>query len=623
MKMVLLSVGISGALAAGLTWFGYAKAASGLRSKSELALGSESLLTAMTIDNWMAEGLLTLRGVAGLRSVRTVLETAPSVAPEDLEATNLALADIAAVAPEIESIEVIDLRGGVIASTTDELQPKELLHRPEMRSALDGREYVSGISISPSTGAPCLYSSVPARGSNGIVVGVVRSRQSLGRVQTLVEGAKARMGERAQGVVLDRDGLVVATTVQEAWRLRPVAPLTPQQEKEMLTEGRWGQDSLPAHLNAPDLAANRKESGRTVFSWSIAGIPHVAVAEPIGHAGWTYAAALPVSQVESEARDFLLLALEGAVLGLFAALVLAQIVARRIVKSIHHLIDVSRRVVAENDLTQPIELTSNDEVGILGEAFREMMVKLRERSGQLEEARAQAEAASRAKSSFLAGMSHELRTPLNAILGFGELLEDELPGPLTGRQKEYVGHVLQSGRHLLELINDLLDLAKAEAGRIQLRLERTSIARCVDEVRPGIQALSERARVSVAYDVPLDLPDLSVDPLRLRQVLYNLLSNAVKFTPEGGNIQVRARSAAPWVQVDVADTGIGVPAEALPRLFHEFEQVERDGHRPGGTGLGLALSRRLIEAHGGSISITSKLGVGSTITFTLPAGAQQ
>src|SRR5256886_8018545 len=166
-KMVLLSVGISGALAAGLTWLGYTRAASGLRAKSELALGNESLLTAMMIDNWMVERLVTLRGVASLRSVRTVLETAVALAREDVDATNLALSDITAVAPEIESIEVIDLRGEVIASTTDEVQPAGLMQREEMRSALNGHEYVSGISVSPSTGAPCLYASVPARGSNG------------------------------------------------------------------------------------------------------------------------------------------------------------------------------------------------------------------------------------------------------------------------------------------------------------------------------------------------------------------------------------------------------------------------------------------------------------------------
>jgi HAMP domain-containing protein len=400
-KMVLLSVGISGALAASLTWFGYNRAASGLRAKSELALGSESLLTAMTIDNWKAERLVTLRGVASLRSVRTVLETAVSLARDDVDASNLALSDIASVAPEIESIEVIDLQGGIIASTTDEVQPKGLLQRPEMRSALDGREYVSGISVSPSTGTPCLYSSVPARGSNGTVVGVVRARQSLERVQALVAGAKARMGELAEGVLLDRDGLVVSTTVDGAWRGRPVSALTPEREKEMLAEGRWGEGLIPAHLNATDLAANREVIARKVFSWNVSGTKHVAVAEPISHAGWTYAAALPLSQVESEARGFLLRALAGALLGLIAAFVLAQVVARRIVRSIHHLIDVSRRVVTENDLTQRIELASNDEVGILGEAFREMMVKLRERSSQLGEAKDQAESASRAKSSFL------------------------------------------------------------------------------------------------------------------------------------------------------------------------------------------------------------------------------
>ena len=240
--------------------------------------------------------------------------------------------------------------------------------------------------------------------------------------------------------------------------------------------------------------------------------------------------------------------------------------------------------------------------------------------GAMEEAVAAAKEASRAKSQFLANMSHELRTPLNAILGFSELLEEELPGPLRPEQKEYLGHVLKSGRHLLALISDLLDLAKTEAGRMTIQLEKTSLTRCVEDVRPGIQTLSDSAGVEVTYDLPDDLPELSADPLRLRQVLYNLLSNAVKFTPKGGFVKVRARSVVPWVEVEVADTGVGVPPEALPRLFGEFEQVQQDGSRPEGTGLGLALSKHLIEAHGGHISFSSELGVGSTVRFRLPAG---
>jgi len=376
-KMVLLSVGISGALAAGLTWLGYTRAASGLRAKSELALGNESLLTAMMIDNWMVERLVTLRGVASLRSVRTVLETAVALAREDVDATNLALSDITAGAPEIESIEVIDLRGEVIASTTDEVQPAGLMQREEMRSALNGHEYVSGISVSPSTGAPCLYASVPARGSNGTVVGVVRVRESLERIQALVAGAKARIGERAHGVLLDRDGLVVSTTVDKGWVLRPISALTPEREKEMLLAARWGKQAPPAPLNALDLTGNRDAAARRVFSWKVSGTSHVAVAEPIARAGWIYTVALPLSDIESDARSFLRRALVGAVFGLIAAFVLAQVVARRVVRSIHRLIEVSRRVVAENDLTQRIEVTADDEVGELAASFSRMVDALR------------------------------------------------------------------------------------------------------------------------------------------------------------------------------------------------------------------------------------------------------
>jgi hypothetical protein len=177
-KIVLLSVGVSAALAFGLTWLGYRKAATGLRAKSELALGSEALLTATLVENWMSERLVALRGVASLRSVRTVLDTAVSLAREDVDATNLALADVASVAPEIESIDVVDLRGGVVASTTDEQDFRPPAQRRELLEALAGRETISGVTVSPSSGKPCIYTAVPARGSNGTVVGVVRARES-------------------------------------------------------------------------------------------------------------------------------------------------------------------------------------------------------------------------------------------------------------------------------------------------------------------------------------------------------------------------------------------------------------------------------------------------------------
>jgi methyl-accepting chemotaxis protein len=376
-KIFLLSVGVSLALAIGLTSLGYRKAASGLRNKSELALDSEALLTATLVENWVSERLVALRGVADLRSVRTVLDTAVSLAREDVDATNLALADVASVAPEIESIEVIDLRGGVVASTTDEKDPRPLAQRPEVQSALSGKEFVSGVAVSPGSGAPCIYTAVPARGSNGTVVGVVRTRESIARIQALVAAARTRIGPGAQGVLLDRDGLVVATTADPSWRLRPVAPLPSTREEAMRGEGRWGRGAPPSPIGARDLEGVLGTGSRRVFAWTLSGTGHVAVAEPLRLAGWTYAAALPLAEVEAEARSFLTQAVTGAVVGLLVAGILSLLVARRVVHAIRRLITVSQRIVSENDLTQRVEASSNDEVGQLAESFSGMVLALR------------------------------------------------------------------------------------------------------------------------------------------------------------------------------------------------------------------------------------------------------
>jgi signal transduction histidine kinase len=230
-----------------------------------------------------------------------------------------------------------------------------------------------------------------------------------------------------------------------------------------------------------------------------------------------------------------------------------------------------------------------------------------------------AEAASRAKSDFLAAVSHELRTPLNAIIGFSELLVDGVAGDLTPRQGEYAANVLTSGKHLLTLINEILNLARIEAGRMDLALSPVAIAPLVREVQGTLAPLIDKQALDVSIEIPEGLEDIQADPIRLRQVLYNLLSNAIKFTPPRGRVTLRATSAPDHLVIEVEDTGIGIREEDQPRLFREFERLE-DERSAGveGTGLGLVVTKRLVELHGGSIRVRSERDRGSTFTVCLP-----
>ncbi|HEY6877182.1 MAG TPA: hybrid sensor histidine kinase/response regulator [Polyangiales bacterium] len=234
-----------------------------------------------------------------------------------------------------------------------------------------------------------------------------------------------------------------------------------------------------------------------------------------------------------------------------------------------------------------------------------------------------AEAASQAKSSFLAHMSHELRTPLNAVIGFSELLDQGIAGELNDKQREYVSYVLSSGRYLLELITDILDLSKVEAGRLELSIEDTALLPIAQHVEHSLSPLASKKHVALELELDQMLPAVHADPMRLQQILYNLLSNAIKFTPENGRVALRARSAGPMVELAVIDNGMGIRSEDLPKLVREFEQVGNDtAAKRGGTGLGLALTKRLIELHHGSIEVESVLGVGSTFTVRLPVGGE-
>ncbi len=266
--------------------------------------------------------------------------------------------------------------------------------------------------------------------------------------------------------------------------------------------------------------------------------------------------------------------------------------------------------IGTGDFTGRLVVANRDEIGTLAK-------RVNQTSDELQRVYRELEVASEHKSQFLANMSHELRTPLNAIIGFSEVLHEQMFGELNERQLSYVNDVLAAGKHLLSLINDVLDLAKIEAGRMELELSDVAIP---DVLRSAVSMQSERAtRAGIDLGLTTEPEEITVtaDERRVRQIVFNLLSNAVKFTPPDGRVDVSARVEDGHVEIAVADTGPGIAPKDRETIFEEFEQAA-DGKQAEGTGLGLPLSRKLAELHGGRLWVESEPGQGSTFRFTLP-----
>jgi signal transduction histidine kinase len=296
---------------------------------------------------------------------------------------------------------------------------------------------------------------------------------------------------------------------------------------------------------------------------------------------------------------------------LVLALVLGFILSWSVIGPIQQ-IDARLAAIAAGDFSGHVDVVNRDELGDLAANVNRMNDELRRVYAELE-------AASRHKSEFLANMSHELRTPLNAILGFSQVLREEMFGPVNEKQAEYLEDILASGHHLLSLINDVLDLSKIEAGQVQLARGPFSLREALEQGAVVVRerANIERVRIDVTADPAADVVD--GDARRIQQVIFNLLSNAVKFTPPGGAVDVTTARVDGEVWVSVSDTGPGIAPEDHERLFDEFQQTEAGIAQREGTGLGLALSKRFVELHGGRIWVESELGKGSTFVFTLPA----
>jgi two-component system, cell cycle sensor histidine kinase PleC len=251
---------------------------------------------------------------------------------------------------------------------------------------------------------------------------------------------------------------------------------------------------------------------------------------------------------------------------------------------------------------------------------REIETGLEKAHEELKQLAAELERTARAKSEFLANMSHELRTPLNSINGFSEVLYDETFGPLNEKQKSYVSFVLTSGKHLLLLINQILDMAKVEAGKMKLALSILPMKSILTEISSIIADMASKKNLVMSVQIADDLPDIEADELRVKEIIYNLLSNAVKFTPEGGKIGMIVKRTDGEIEITVWDTGVGIASENLSKIFEGFFRVDTPYSRlTEGTGLGLPLSKKMVELHGGKLLVESGgLDKGTSVRFSLP-----
>jgi signal transduction histidine kinase len=291
------------------------------------------------------------------------------------------------------------------------------------------------------------------------------------------------------------------------------------------------------------------------------------------------------------------------------ALVLGYVLSWSVVGPIRQ-IEARLGEITSGDFSGQVTVRNRDELGALADNINLMNDELGRLYRELE-------SASRHKSEFLASMSHELRTPLNAVIGFSQVLRQQMFGELNEKQVEYVDDILSSGQHLLNLINDILDLAKVEAGRMELQPTTFPLDETLRNATAMVRERATRGDVALALEIDGSVHQIEADERKVKQILFNLLSNAVKFTPAGGSITLAARCTADDALISVRDTGVGISAQDQAKIFEEFYQLG-PGMAQEGTGLGLALTKRLVELHGGELKLESTPGLGSTFTVRLP-----
>lgn len=442
-----------------------------------------------------------------------------------------------------------------------------------------------------------------ARGAGGEESGVTVTEVNLKFVWDVV--SQIRIGKAGLAYVVDASGQLIA---------HPDISLVLQKldwsSISQVRASRENLQTLPGER--PEAIVAKNHAGQKVLTSNA----------PIGTLGWRVITEVPLEEAFAPLVLELYRAAILFILGLVFSIVASLFLARRMVQPIRMIQEGAARFGAGN-LDQRISVRTGDELEALAEQFNKMAADLKESYSDLErkieERTHQLEIAGKHKSEFLANMSHELRTPLNAIIGFSEVLQERMFGEMNEKQVEYIDDIHSSGIHLLSLINDILDLSKIEAGRMELDLTTFNLSSAIDNALTLVRERAGRHGIALSAEMGERLGEITADERKLKQILLNLLSNAVKFTPEGGRISVAAHRLDGCAEIAVSDTGIGIAPQDQAAVFEEFRQVGADYTKKSeGTGLGLALTRKFVELHGGAIRVESELGKGATFTFTLP-----
>ena len=431
--------------------------------------------------------------------------------------------------------------------------------------------------------------------------------------------AQMRFGEAGQAYVVDTANKLVAhPNLSLVLRRMDLSGLLPRE----LIARRSAAASSGELPNGGGLRAQPGPQLAFFESEGLEGGRVLSSAVSIEPTGWWVVVEQPYSEALSSVFGTLGRTLGFVLLGLALAFAASYLLARTFAAPILRVQRGAARIGA-GDLSARIDIRSGDEIEDLAAEFNKMAAQLEDYTTGLEkmvaDKTAQLELANRHKSEFLANMSHELRTPLNAVIGFSDVLKEQYFGPLNDKQQEYVRDINESGQHLLSLINDILDLSKIEAGRMDLELSRFNLPAAIDNALVLVRERAHRHNLQLKCSIAAEIGDMVADERKLKQILINLLSNAVKFSYPGGWVLVTAYRGTSEVIISVKDSGMGVAPQDHAAIFDEFHQLKTTGSaKQEGTGLGLALAKRFTELHGGRICVEGDIGKGATFTFNLP-----